>query len=95
MMLKIVYFVSSAERPILTQERVATRAESRRRFTCGYFISPILKNFTALVRENQLSERRTTPTRLTFGVRRTKNHFIHLKYAKKVISQNQINLYLT
>ena len=30
-------------------------------------------NFIALVRENQLSLRKTTPARLTYGVQRTKN----------------------
>ena len=91
--MQIVYFVSSAERRILTQKRVATRSRGKIRsardtndmfcslcteslpsrclFACEKLVFRIL-NFPALVWENQLSARKTTPTGLTFGIRQTK-----------------------
>ena len=38
------------------------------------------QNFTALLRENQLSARKTTPIRLTFGVRRAKKCLFSIAY---------------
>ena len=52
--------------PKVSRVSVVLRAES--------WFSAHLK-FFALVRENQLSARKTTPTRLTYGVRRTKKLF--------------------
>ena len=92
----IIYFVSSAERRILTQERVATRSRIKIRFArdtnnifCSlyrklaesvlFFVQkvdfPHTLNFTAIVGENQLSARKTTPTRATFGIQRIRNTF--------------------
>ena len=51
-------------------------------------------NFTVLVRENQLPARRTTPTRLTIGIQRTKKSFVYVRNVFNRASEARLALAL-